>query len=90
MFPQLAMDPVNAAMRASRRSAAVVRQDFAQGMTGLATVVCIAPWVGLLGNLHGIMDSFRGGGGEKSAMLAALAAYLSLSLWTTLWGSRWD
>jgi hypothetical protein len=72
--------------RACQRSAAVVHADMNQGLNLLATNACIAPWIGLFGTSLGIINSFLGCGGEKSACLAATAAALSGAIWPTAFG----
>jgi hypothetical protein len=57
-----------------------------QGVDGLATIASVAPWIGVFGTLFGIGGSFRGGNGEKSALMGALAARLSESIWPTAMG----
>jgi len=57
-----------------------------QGLNILASNACIAPWIGLLGTLWGIANSFRGCGGEASACLAATTTALSRSIWPTALG----
>jgi biopolymer transport protein ExbB/TolQ len=51
-----------------------------RGVNSLATIASIAPWLGLLLTLLGIINSFRGVGGEKSAIMAALAESLAEAL----------
>ena len=77
---------IEAVDRVCRRSAAVVHADMNQGLSILASNACIAPWIGLLGTVWGIVDSFRGCGGEASACLAATTAALSRSIWPTALG----
>lgn len=57
-----------------------------QGLDSLATIVSIAPWIGVLGTVYGIVNSFRGFVGEKSSFLPALAKSLSESIWPTAFG----
>ncbi len=65
------------AEHAAERMATAVHRKMARGLFGLATVAATAPFVGVLGTLLGISSSFRGCGGEKTAMIAALAENLS-------------
>ena len=51
-----------------------------RGLNSLATISSIAPFIGLFGTHLGIVNSFRGGDGEKTAALGWLARYLSESL----------
>lgn len=68
---------LQAVKSASGRSAAVVHQDLKKGLNDLATITSIAPLVGILGTLWGILNAFSAPAGEKSAALAHLAARLS-------------
>jgi hypothetical protein len=60
-----------------RRSATVVHGQMRQGLSSLATIVCLAPFVGIFGTLIGIVDSFRGISGDKIVNMAATFAGLS-------------
>ena len=60
-----------------QRSARIVHRDLGQGLYSLANVASIAPFIGILGTLIGIVNSFKGIAGEKSAILAARASDLS-------------
>jgi len=71
--------------RACQRSAAVVHADMNQGLNILASNACLAPWIGLLGTLWGIVNSFHGCG-EASLCLAATTAPLARSIWPTALG----
>jgi biopolymer transport protein TolQ len=77
---------LQAVERASKRSAAAVHQEMKQGVNGLATIASVAPWIGIFGTLVGIVGLFGGVDGEKSAILGALAARLSESIWPTALG----
>jgi biopolymer transport protein ExbB/TolQ len=66
--------------RASARSVTAVHGEMKRGLNSLATISSIAPFIGLFGTLLGIVNSFRGGIGEKTAALGRLAGYLSESL----------
>lgn len=46
-------------------------------MCGLGTVAATAPFVGMIGTVWGIVNSFPGCGGEKSTCMAAVAELLS-------------
>jgi len=77
---------IQAVDRACNRSAAVVHADMNQGLNILASNACIAPWIGLLGTVWGIVDSFRGCGGEKWTCQAATVDAVSRSIWPTALG----
>jgi biopolymer transport protein ExbB/TolQ len=70
-------EAIAAAGRASARAAILTHAQLKRGVNGLATVVSIAPWVGLFGTVVGIYGSFRGGDGEKSTLMALLCQSLS-------------
>jgi biopolymer transport protein ExbB/TolQ len=74
------------AEHAAERMATAVHREMARGLFGLATVAATAPFVGVLGTLLGIFDSFKGGGGEKTAIMAALAENLSEAMIPTAFG----
>jgi biopolymer transport protein ExbB/TolQ len=86
VFPLSATEAIQAAKRASERSAAVVHEEMKEGLNGLATIASIAPLVGLFGTVMGIPTSFVGCNGEKSACMAAVAERLSGSIWPTAMG----
>lgn len=67
--------------RASKRSSAFVHEELHHGLNGLATVASIAPLFAFFGTLIGIVNSFIGCGGERSACMAALADRLSGAIW---------
>ena len=60
-----------------RRSAAIVHRQMGQGLSSLATVASIAPMVGILGTLVGIVNSFRGITGSRISHMAMVSSLLS-------------
>jgi biopolymer transport protein ExbB/TolQ len=72
-----AVSPVQFAKRAAERVAAVVHGEMKRGLTGLATVATLAPWVGLFGTLLGILNSFNGLGGNMASFVGATAQGVS-------------
>lgn len=86
MLAQLDSAVLEAVARASKRSSGLVHEEMREGVYSLATVACVAPWFGLFGTILGIINSFRGGGGEKHAVMAAVAKGLSESMWPTAFG----
>ncbi len=74
------------ASRAMNRSAAIVHRQMKQGLTSLATVTCVAPLVGVLGTVIGILNSFRGVAGQKTDVIAAIIEGLSEALMPTALG----
>ncbi len=77
---------MQAVMRASERTSALVHEDLKQGLSSLATIASIAPLVGLFGTIAGIATSFVACSGEKSACMAAIVERLSGSIWPTAMG----
>ena len=90
---------VGLAQHAAERSAVRVHLEMGCGLSGLATVAATAPFVGMIGTVLGIINSFRGFDGERSAIMAAIAQGLSDSMMptalgvavsiTALWGYRY-
>jgi len=60
------------ARHAMARVAALVDRELRHGLAGLATVAATAPFVGMFGTVLGIVNAFRGGSMEKTAMLAMI------------------
>jgi hypothetical protein len=85
-MPQRSSEVLQAVRRASKRSSAVVHEEMKQGLYSLATITSLAPWVGLFGTILGILNSFRGISGERTATMAAIFESLSESLWSTAFG----
>jgi len=52
----------------------------ARRLGGLGTVAATAPFVGMIGTVWGIFNSYPGCGGEKSACMAAVVDLLSKSM----------
>ena len=77
---------LDAVERRSLRAAAGVRREMKRGVGSLATVASVAPWLGLLLTLRGVVFSFVGCGGERSFCMAVLANNLSESLIPIAWG----
>ena len=71
---------------ASLRSAAIVHRELKRGVTSLATVVSIAPWLGLFGTLLGFASSFRSINGSKESIMAALFDSLSMAFMPCAFG----
>jgi biopolymer transport protein ExbB/TolQ len=67
--------------RACERAANKVRLEMQRGLSGLAAVAATAVWLGFIGTVPGVADSFRGGtAGERATALGAIAGYLGDSL----------
>lgn len=67
----------DAVSRAAERAAVAVRQEMKRGLNTLATIVSVAPWLGLLMTVIGIVGSFVGCGGDKSTCMAAIVDRLA-------------
>ena len=66
------------ARRAAERSAAVVHGELRRGLSGIATIAALAPWVGLFATVAGIAGSLNKGiGGNPASMLGSRANDLS-------------
>jgi biopolymer transport protein ExbB/TolQ len=74
------VDALDAAKRASARVASAVHIEMKRGLNTLASIATIAPFVGVLGWVLGVLNSFPGFVGEKSALLAMENERLSESL----------
>ena len=77
---------MESARRASERSAVVVHGNMKRGLWSLATIASTAPWVGVLGTVQGINDSFLGFDGSKESLMAAIFEGLSRALAPTALG----
>ena len=77
---------LDAAKRASARTAKLVHYDMQRGLSSVASVAASAFFVGILGTLLGIVESFTGGDGSKSYFLALITDLLSQSLFPTAVG----
>jgi biopolymer transport protein ExbB/TolQ len=71
---------------AGERAAAVIHLQMSRGLTSLATIASVAPFVGLFGTVLGMINSFRGSCGSQSAELAMVTQGISESLATTALG----
>jgi biopolymer transport protein ExbB/TolQ len=87
----MVFDPVRLRME---RVAAAVSQDLKRGVNSLAAIASVAPLFGFLGTCIGIVNSFKGCAGEKSAcqfatfeslsegvMPAALGLFVAVPAW---------
>ena len=76
--------------QAIERAAAIASSEELTGfegrMTWLATIAAVAPFVGLLGTVLGIVDAFHGLGTQGAATLRAVAPGISEALITTAAG----
>jgi biopolymer transport protein TolQ len=85
---------IEAAKLASERVAAILHRKMGRGRASLAMIASSAAFLGLLGTVFGIINSFVGCGGEKSICMAAVtmnlseaiiptAVGMSIALWAT-------
>lgn len=80
------IEGLDAAKRASERSAAIAHGRMKRGLNSLASIAATAPFVGIFGTLLGIVNVFFGFDGEKSAILAMQEGRLADSLVPTEMG----
>jgi biopolymer transport protein ExbB/TolQ len=62
------------------------RAEFSRRLSGLGTIASTAPFVGLLGTVIGIVDSFRGIIDTQATGLSAVASGIAEALFTTALG----
>jgi biopolymer transport protein ExbB len=80
------LPPVEAARRELDRKSEEVAADVRRGMGVLASVGSIAPFVGLLGTVVGIIDAFQGIAKEGSGGLGAVSGGIAEALVVTALG----
>jgi len=81
-----ALSPVELARRELERRTEQVAADVKRGMSVLASVGSVAPFVGLLGTVVGIIASFQGIAREGSGGLGAVSAGIAEALIVTALG----
>ena len=81
-----AEEQIEASKRALERAEAIVHAELERGLSGLATIGSIAPFVGLLGTVIGIMDAFRKIQEHQGTSLTAVSGGISEALVTTALG----
>lgn len=74
---------INSAERAIERQMLILLAELKRGLGILATVGATAPFVGLLGTVFGIVNSFTGMASQQSAGLAAISAGIAEALFAT-------
>ena len=79
-------DLIQACERALERSSALTTAELRRGLGFLATVASTAPFVGLLGTVFGIINSFQGMAATGSGGLCAVSAGIAEALITTAFG----
>ena len=80
------LGPIEAAKREMARKAEVISADLRRGMTILASVGSLAPFVGLLGTVLGILGAFGKIGSSGSAGLSTVASGIAEALIETAFG----
>jgi biopolymer transport protein ExbB len=80
------LTPVELARNESERRKEQLAADLRRGMTIVATVGSIAPFVGLLGTVVGIIAAFQGIGASGSAGMGAISAGIAEALVETAFG----
>lgn len=80
------LSPIEAARREMARKAEAVAADLRRGMSILASVGSLAPFVGLLGTVLGILSAFGKIGASGSAGLSTVASGISEALIETAFG----
>ena len=80
------LTPVEMARNESDRVKEVVGAELRRGMSVLASVGSVAPFVGLLGTVVGIISAFKGIASEGSGGLGAVSAGISEALVETAFG----
>ena len=64
--------PIGTILLAGERAAVSVHHDMKRGVNGLATIASVAPWLGLLITVIGIVGSFPGCDGPRSFCMAVV------------------
>jgi biopolymer transport protein ExbB len=80
------MSPVELAQNESERAKEALAAELRRGMSMVATIGSIAPFVGLLGTVVGIIAAFQGIGAAGSGGIAAVSAGIAEALVETAFG----
>ncbi len=80
------LSPIERTKRAAERRREAMSADMRKGLSVLATVGSIAPFVGLLGTVVGIISAFQGIAATGSGGLGAVSAGISEALIETAFG----
>ena len=70
-------EALDAAQRASARSAALVHREMKRGLNSLATIASTASWIGLFGTVLGVVNAFPASGADKATIMAVIFDRLS-------------
>ena len=84
--PEGHLSPVDLARNESERRKEQLAAELRRGMSIVATVGSIAPFVGLLGTVVGIIAAFQGIGASGSAGMGAISAGIAEALVETAFG----
>jgi len=77
---------IEASKEALQRAVASKTAEFRRGLSGLATIGSVAPFIGLFGTIFGIINAFRAMKSAESAGIGAVAGGISQALFTTALG----
>jgi biopolymer transport protein ExbB len=77
---------IESCQRALERAEAITKSELKKGVSSLATIGSVGPFVGLFGTTVGIVNAFKGIATQKSAGLGAVAGGISEALVTTAIG----
>jgi biopolymer transport protein ExbB len=80
------LSPVELAQNESERAKEALGAELRRGMSMVATIGSIAPFVGLLGTVVGIIAAFQGIGAAGSGGIAAVSAGIAEALVETAFG----
>jgi len=86
MSNEISGETIEASKRALERAEAIVGAELKRGVSSLATIGSVGPFVGLFGTVVGIVNAFKGIASEKAAGLGAVAGGISEALVTTALG----
>lgn len=79
-------EKVESAKRAIERSTIKGLVEFKRGLSGLATIGSVGPFVGLFGTVFGVITAFQGMGQTGSSGIGAIATGIAEALITTGFG----
>jgi biopolymer transport protein ExbB/biopolymer transport protein TolQ len=83
---EISADEMEASKRALERAIAVKTAELKRGLSGLATVVSTAPFVGLFGTVVGIIGAFVALAQAENAGIGAVGAAIAEALVATAFG----